>query len=263
MKSFSREKIRNSADILPDAEPIFINQSKTGILFFHGFTGSPHEGSDFAEYFSGKGFTVWVPLLPGHGTQPQDLLEIKWQDWYDYSKNYYLKLKEKCDKVIICGQSMGGTLALNIACQYSVDALVCFAAAVFLKDWRLKLLPLAKKIITYQFKSKGPDVSLKEAKKNSVSYPKYPLSSLEQLLLLLNDTKNKLDKVKAPILLIHSTRDHTVTYENMEFICNHISSNIKKKITLENSYHVLSTDKEKDLIFQSVDKFLTELNITA
>jgi carboxylesterase len=261
MESNPKEDKQHPAKVLPGARPIYINQSKIGMIFFHGFTGSPQEGSDFAEYFAAKGFTVWVPLLPGHGTRPQDLLEVKWQDWLDYSKDCFLSLKTKCNQVIVCGQSMGGALALNIASQYSVDALVCLAAAVFLKDWRLKFLPLAKKIITYQFKSKGPDVSLKEAKKNSVSYSKYPLSSLEQLLLLLNDTEKKLNRVQTPTLLVHSKRDHTVTYENMNFIYNHIASGGKKKITLENSYHVISTDKDKDLIFKSVDNFFAELDI--
>lgn len=248
-------------NLLPGAEPIFLNRGKTGIIFYHGFTSSPQEGKDFAEYFAAKGYTVWVPLMPGHGTKPQDLMPLKWEEWYNCAEEYYLKLKEQCNTVIVSGQSMGGALALNLASRMPVDALVCLAAAVFLKDWRLKLLPLAKKIIHYQFKSKGPDVSLKEAKKNSVAYPKYPLKSLEELLKLLEDTKYRLNKVEAPVILIHSRRDHTVTFENLEYIYNHISSNIKRKVTLENSYHVISTDKEKDYIFQTVEDFLRELNL--
>jgi len=248
-------------NLLPGAKPIFISQSRISMVFFHGFTSSPMEGRQFAEHFAEKGYTVWVPLLPGHGTKPSDLMDVKWQDWYYSAEEFYLNLKNQSDKVIVCGQSMGGALALNLATRFKVDALVTFAAAVFLNDWRLKFLPLAKMFLHYQYKSKGPDVFSREAKKNSVSYNKYPLKSLEQLLLLLKHTKNHLEQVSDPVLLIHSKRDHTVSYKNLDYIYSHVSSNIKEKESLENSYHVISMDIESEKIFHSVDSFLQRLGL--
>jgi carboxylesterase len=249
-------------NLLPGAEPIFISQSRISLIFFHGFTSSPMEGKRFAEHFAEKGYTVWVPLLPGHGTIPSDLMDVKWKDWYQTGEDCYLNLKSQSDKVIVCGQSMGGALALNLATHFRVDALVTLAAAVFLNDWRLKLLPYAKMFFHYQYKSRGPDVFSIEAKKSSVSYNKYPLKSLEQLLLLLKHTKNHLEQVSDPILLMHSKRDHTVTYKNLDYIYTHISSVIKEKESLENSYHVISMDIESKKIFRSIDNFLERLGLT-
>ena len=41
---------------------------EVGILLVHGFTGSPASMRPWAEYLNQRGYTVKVPLLPGHGT---------------------------------------------------------------------------------------------------------------------------------------------------------------------------------------------------
>ncbi len=52
-----------------------------GVLLVHGFTGSPASMRPWGEFLHSKGYTVRVPLLPGHGTQPEDLNKVKWQEW--------------------------------------------------------------------------------------------------------------------------------------------------------------------------------------
>ena len=52
-----------------------------GVLLVHGFTGSPASMRPWGEFLNSKGYTVRVPLLPGHGTQPEDLNKVKWQEW--------------------------------------------------------------------------------------------------------------------------------------------------------------------------------------
>ena len=55
--------------------------SKVGIIFVHGFTGSPISMRPWADYFHSRGYSVSVPLLPGHGTKPADLNLVKWEQW--------------------------------------------------------------------------------------------------------------------------------------------------------------------------------------
>ena len=156
---------------------------------------------------------------------------------------------------------MGSSLALSLAARYSVSAVVSLAGAVFLKDWRLILLPFARKFIPYHYKSRGPDISLKEAKKNTASYHKYPVKSIDEFLSLLNFAKESLPNIKTPLLLIHSKNDHTVTYHNMDYIYGQVSSAIKKKITLKNSYHIISLDSERATVFEAVEDFLADLDL--
>ena len=63
-------------------EPIFIDkESSVGILMIHGFTSTPDEFREMSVYFSEKGFTVYAPLITGHGITPDNLLKTTPQDW--------------------------------------------------------------------------------------------------------------------------------------------------------------------------------------
>ncbi len=212
-----------------------------------------------AEFLHSRlGVTVSVPLLPGHGTRPEDLKGIRWPDWYFFARDKYLELKQRCRQVVVCGQSMGGALALHLASHHPVAGVITLAAAVFLKDWRLRLLPLARHIVPYQHKSKGPDIRNKNIKPHIPTYSKYPVRSVDELLGLLEHTRQDLPEVTAPALLIHSRKDRTVHFDNLNYIYRHISSPKKEKFILEESYHVISLDVEKDRLFEKILSFIRE-----
>ena len=244
-------------EIIPGAEPLFLQGNETGFLFIHGFTASPFEGKELAEWLHEKvGLTASVPLLPGHGTHPEDLLQLTWKDWYAEVESKYLEIKNTCNRVFICGQSMGAALALKLAAHKKVSGVISLAGAVFLKDWRLSLLPLFRNLITYHYKSKGPDIKDAVIKHQVPTYQKYPVKSIDQLLSLFRSVRNDLKQVDAPALLIHSKKDRTVHFSNLDYIYMHISSQIKEKMILEDSYHVISIDLEKERIYQQILNFI-------
>ena len=57
-----------TAPILPGAEPFRHDGGPLGVLVLHGFTGSPQSVRPQAEALAEAGFTVDLPLWPGHGT---------------------------------------------------------------------------------------------------------------------------------------------------------------------------------------------------
>ncbi len=243
--------------LLTGAEPLYLSGNKVGFLFVHGFTASPYEGKEIGERLHAEfGVTVSIPLLPGHGTRPEELINIRWLDWYLKVREEYYQLKGVCEKIFVCGQSMGAALSLHLAAHHSVAGVITLAGAVFLKDWRLKLLPLARHLLTYQYKSKGPDIRNAELKETIPNYRKYPIRSVYELLNLLRHTKEDLPEVTAPALLIHSQKDRTVHISNLEYIYRHISSSEKRKVILEQSYHLISIDVEKEKVYQEIRSFV-------
>ncbi len=241
------------------AEPVFLKGNDIGFLFIHGFTASPYEGREMAHWLHQKlGFTVSVPLLPGHGTRPDDLQGVTWQDWYGFVENQFLDLKNTCRQVFVCGQSMGAALALRLSANRNCQGIISLAGAVFLKDWRLLLLPLARHIVTYHYKSKGPDIRDKKRKAQIPNYPKYPVLSVDQLLALFKQVRNDLPGVNAPALLIHSRKDRTIHFSNLQYIYDHIGSSSKEMVVLEESYHVISIDIERELVFERIERFINK-----
>jgi len=245
--------------LMPGAEPLFIEGNKTGLLFIHGFTASPYEGRDMAQRLHERsGLTVSVPLLPGHGTSPDDLRDKTWKDWYNFIEDKLLELKKSCQYVFVCGQSMGAAMALRLAAHQTFQGVICLAGAVFLKDWRLILLPLARRIVTYHYKSKGPDIRNKSLKEEIPNYPKYPVRSVDQLLELFDDVRKDLPNITIPALLIHSRKDRTIHFSNLQYIYDHIGSANKATMVLEESYHVISIDVEKEQVFKRIDQFINQ-----
>ena len=90
----------------------------TGVLLFHGFTATTAEMRPVATAFHDAGLTVSAPLLPGHGTRPQDLNRVRWQDWTSAAEAAYQDLAARCERVVVGGESMGAVVALGLAARH-------------------------------------------------------------------------------------------------------------------------------------------------
>ena len=93
--------------------------ARVGVLLVHGFTGSPASMRPWGEFLHSKGYTVRVPLLPGHGTQPEPLNKVKWQEWPAKVEFELSELRKSCDHIFLVGLSMGGGTVLNVAASHN------------------------------------------------------------------------------------------------------------------------------------------------
>src|SRR5580704_6208840 len=101
-----------AASIIPGAEPYSTSGDTRGALVLHGFTGNPQSMRGLALALADAGFTVEMPLLPGHGTRIEDMLETRWEDWSAAAEVAYTELAARSDGVVVVGLSMGGTLSV-------------------------------------------------------------------------------------------------------------------------------------------------------
>lgn len=115
--------------------PVFpAGQQKTyrrGVLLIHGLTSSPYSMRHLAALFQQNGFRVMAILLPGHGTQPGDLLDVTWQEWAKTVAYGSYKLAEEVDEVYLAGYSIGGALSVYHSLRDSrVRGLFLFSPAL-------------------------------------------------------------------------------------------------------------------------------------
>lgn len=93
-----------------------------GVLLLHGLTDSPYSVRTLAARYERAGFAVIAPRLPGHGTLPAALLDVRWQDWRAVVRVAMRELRARVgnDRPLhLLGYSNGGALAL----EYAFDAL--------------------------------------------------------------------------------------------------------------------------------------------
>lgn len=245
--------------IVENAEPFYFPGNETGCLLIHGFTGAPTEMRPLGEFLAGKGYSVLGIRLAGHGTQIEDMNRVTWEDWSNSVLDGWYLLRPNTRRVFMIGLSMGGVLTLYHSSFLPVAGLVSMSAPFQIDDPRLKILPLLSRLKSYVDKGES-DWQDENAVEDHFSYAQYPTKALLQLSRLLDAMRRSLPQVTAPALLIHARQDIGVPLANMEKIYQTIGTpgNARKKIVLEHSGHVVTRDKDKDLVFRAVDDFIQE-----
>ncbi len=220
-----------------------------GVVLVHGYTGSPSSMRPWAEYLNQKGYTVRVPLLPGHGTKPEDLSQIKWQEWPEKVESELDELRKNCKKIFICGFSMGGGTTLHLATKHSdkITGIILVNPMIHLPFIGTKLAYLLSRIKKYR-SSAGDDI-----KRPGVTQGGYEVMSTEgiyQILQMLKITRAHLHRVNVPMQLFHSVDDHTLPVSNTEIVMKRVGSPTKERIELINSFHVATLDYDAEIIFE-------------
>jgi carboxylesterase len=215
--------------------------SDVGVLLCHGFTGSPVSIRGWAEVLAAEGFSVRLPLLPGHGTTWQELNRTGWDDWLHAAQSSLAELAAQCRAVVVAGLSMGGALALRLAQLHpdQVCALVLVNPAVLSRDPRLVLLPLLRFVVP-SLAGLGGDI--RRPGVDEGCYHRTPLRALHSLVSSWRQTVADLPKVSQPVLLAHSVEDHVVPAESSELILKRISSVDVEELVCRDSYHVATLD---------------------
>jgi len=105
-------------------------QPKSGILLVHGLGDSPWSFNDVGTTLAARGFLVRTVLLPGHGTQPSDMLDVTLKQWQQVVREQTQILAKEVPKVYLGGFSTGANLVLDYAYEHNeIAGLVLFSPA--------------------------------------------------------------------------------------------------------------------------------------
>ncbi len=88
---------------------------RRGVLLTHGLADSPYHMRFLGEFFQRNGFRVMAVLLPGHGTRPGDLLNVRWQEWAKTVAYGADQLSKEVDELYLAGFSAGAALSVHHA----------------------------------------------------------------------------------------------------------------------------------------------------
>ena len=83
-----------------------------------------------------------------------------------------------------------------------------------------------------------------------------PMNHIYQAMRLIRHVKRKLADVRAPALVLHAIDDDTASAKSADFVVRHIGSPVVRKIYLDDSYHMVTMDNERELVARETRDFL-------
>ena len=199
-----------------------------------------------AEAFGDAGFSVELPLLPGHGSTVEDLIPTRWSDWLGAALQTYDDLANRVGNVVVAGLSMGGTLTTAIGLERPATAgLILINPAVE---------PMAPEVIDL-IRQMGEASDVMPAIGDDIAKPGVteggndatPIQALLSLAEAGEALAPRLGELSMPCLLLNSPQDHVVAPSAAEFFVANVGTSVER-VTLERSFHVATLDYDAPLL---------------
>jgi carboxylesterase len=241
-------------EVRAGAEPESHAGGPHGALVLHGFTGSPYSMRGLARALAGAGFTVDLPLLPGHGTAVEELIPKRWADWLAAAEEAYAALAARVDDVIVVGLSMGGTLTAALAATHPEIIGAVFVNALIAPPGDDVVGFLRTTAESGEALLPGIGASIADPTADELAYEQTPVVPLLSLIDALGDLQGRLAAIRCPILVVNSPRDPVVAPVSSDVLAASVSGPVER-MSAERSLHVATVDYDKDAIERRVVAF--------
>ncbi len=249
-----------------DTSEFFFEGAGLSALLIHGLTGTPYEMRYLGERLAAQGIRVRGVRLAGHASAPEDLGKVTHENWYESVVRGFEELRGYGDPNIVIGLSCGAVLAARLAEDQpeAVSGLVMLAPAFFL-PWRQTLMlnavrrlgPIVNSL--YLHNDRGSDIHDQSAALVHPTCKLMPLSAPIELLKLSAIVRASIQRIKQPTLIMHSINDHTCPQQkNVDYLMQHLGSAEKRAVILDQSYHVITVDSDKERIASEVLGFANQ-----
>ncbi len=258
---------------------------RSGVLLIHGLTGTPTEMRFVAKGLNRNGFTVHAMQLAGHCGDETDLLKTGWRDWYRSVCDAADRLRGEVDQMFVAGLSMGALLALKLAADRpdQVDGLGLYGTTFVYDGWTIPwigrlsfMLPLVcglgfgwnqrfHECFPYGIK----DERIRQRIANSMlsgdsaaaGLPGNPWPSLAEFYRLSFLVRRQLSSIRTPCLVVHAVDDDVASLKNVRMVVRGVQGPVET-VLLEDSYHMVTVDKERDKVIDRSTRFFSHVAAT-
>lgn len=228
-----------------------------GCLLIHGFTSHRSSLEALIPELDRRGIPWHYPILAGHGTKPDDLKNVTWQDWQQDVEQGLKYLLGTVERVVVIGLSMGTLLALELAERHPTEVvgLVLLSPTLHFQIKLSKYTPTLTR-----FLKKFPNPS--PAKFSSLRYAKldrgyswFPTSAFRHYWERTQNFDSVIVRVSQPTFIIHSKHDLVGKPSGAQHIFDNIISKQKELVWLEKSGHEILLDAEVPKVLEHIFSF--------
>ncbi|OXC72911.1 alpha/beta hydrolase [Caballeronia sordidicola] len=253
----------------------FYPGSDHAVLMLHGLSSSPLEMRHLARYLNSEGLTTCAPNLHGYSAGTP---ELRMEAWVAAAVREFDALSARYPRVSVCGLSMGATLALALVHERpTAQAIVLLSVTLDYDGWAMPwyrfllgwayYTPLRHR---WRYHEEAPFGLRNEALRakigramqrndlSEVGPSSISLPALHEASRLAASVKKSLAALKNDCLLIHAIDDETSSPRNAQFVAANVGSTVLRTIYLDDSYHMITSDNEREIVARETAVFLKE-----
>ncbi|WP_454668277.1 alpha/beta hydrolase [Achromobacter kerstersii] len=251
-----------------------LSPPRTGALLIHGLGGTEFDMGGLHKVLARAGIETHGVTLPGHAGRPEDLLDVRVEDWMDVVTQRYRELAAQYDVLHVIGMCLGALLAVELCKResHTRGALVVLSAPVFLDGWstpwyrglryllyRVPGVPRRIRVQEedpYGVKSELVRAFIKAgfARGDGFHYQWVPLACVRQVDRLRGMVQRGLDTLGCPTLIMHAEEDELTSPRSARFLGDRIPG--AAVVLLQDSYHMICVDHERERVMRSVLAFV-------
>ena len=241
------------------------------VLMVHGFPSTPSMYSYSAKRIHESGFDVYVPLLPGFGTDPKDLENTTFAQWFEYLCRTYEVLRSEYKTMHVIGTSMGGAMTLKLAERYcsspylAPNSIVSIAAPVVynsikdgiftdLRQYFARSVALFTGSLGAKIVDGNPNGS--DGGEDWAGYGGLMVRPGLSFIASLPKIRRNLEFITCPLFAIHDRGDTTIPFKNLALIANETQS--RKLVVLETAMESDGHSRHALLSYYSIQQSLTD-----
>ena len=245
------------------------------MFLIHGLGGTQYDLGSMHKRLKNAGFVTHSLTLPGHGTTPEDLVNVTAEDWIDAVVAKYREVRDAHPTLHLMGMCMGALLAAVLAAARAPrqgparaagaagvhrrlgHAVVSRAAPAALRGARTAPAMKIEEEEPYGIKNEQlrAIVKAKFERGENFHYRWVPLECLRQVDRLRAVVMKAAPKIACPTLVVHAREDELTSLRSANFLVEKIGGGRARMVVLEDSYHMVCVDNDKEIVARNVLEF--------
>ncbi|MFM0207858.1 alpha/beta fold hydrolase [Paraburkholderia sediminicola] len=248
--------------------------SRIGALLIHGLGGTQFDLGSMHRRLKRCGIETHSLTLPGHGTTPEALVPLRAEAWIEAVTLKYRELIYRYDTVHVVGMCMGALLAAALCARerHCKGRLITLASPIYIDGWSTPWYRALRHVLYYvplvpaRMKiEEGEPYGIKNSLVRNIVKAKFergdnfhyrwvPLACLREVDRLRRQVIRDAEQIICPTLVVHAREDDLTSLKSAEFIARTVSD--ARVVVLENSYHMICVDNDREQAAVSVVDFL-------
>jgi len=259
----------------PAAAPPAHQTTPDGVFLIHGLGGTQYDLGSMHKRLKNAGFVTHSLTLPGHGTDPKNLAGVTAEDWIEAVIAKYRAVRDQHPKLHVMGMCMGALLASVVAQRekHAKGNLIMLAPPVFIDGWATPWYRALRPILylvpgvgrTMKIEEEDPFgikneqlraiVKAKFERGENFHYKWVPLECIRQVDRLRAIVMKSAKEIRCPTLVVHAREDELTSLRSANFLVEQIGGGRARMVVLEDSYHMVCVDNDREIVAKNVLEF--------